>query len=168
MVVALDRSESVDYADRARQVESLAAALTDLRFVAAVQAGWNGRIGLAVMTWSSFERTHVVVPWTAIGSREDAAAIVAVMRDYEAVGADAGHKPQTDVSLALSVGVRMLREAPFPTTRRIIHVIGDGIDNFGGDAFIDRHLQLAQDITIKDRKSTRLTSSNYSATRMPT
>src|SRR3546814_9617974 len=56
MVVALDRSESVDYADRARQVESLAAALTDLRFVADVQAGWNGRIGLAVMTWSSFER----------------------------------------------------------------------------------------------------------------
>ncbi|HEY9568993.1 MAG TPA: DUF1194 domain-containing protein, partial [Thalassobaculum sp.] len=148
MVVALDRSESVDYADRARQVESLAAALTDLRFVAAVQAGWNGRIGLAVMTWSSFERTHVVVPWTAIGSREDAAAIVAVMRDYEAVGADAGHKPQTDVSLALSVGVRMLREAPFPTTRRIINVIGDGIDNFGGDAFIDRDLALAQDITI--------------------
>src|SRR3546814_7226878 len=100
------------------------------------------------MTWSSFERTHVVVPWTAIGSREDAAAIVAVMRDYEAVGADAGHKPQTDVSLALGVGVRMLREAPFPTTRRIINVIGDGIDNFGGDAFIDRALALAQDITI--------------------
>src|SRR3546814_4585406 len=38
--------------------------------------------------------------------------------------------------------------APFPTTRRIINVIGDGIDNFGGDAFIDRDLALAQDITI--------------------
>src|SRR3546814_13167915 len=115
MVVALDRSESVDYADRARQVESLAAALTDLRFVAAVQAGWNGRIGLAVMTWSSFERAHVVVPWTAIGSREDAAAIVAVMRDYEAVGADAGHQPQTAASPGRRAGGRTLTEAPGPT-----------------------------------------------------
>src|SRR3546814_5672058 len=100
------------------------------------------------MPWSSCELTHVGVPRTALGSLEDAAAIVAVMRDYEAVGADAWHKPQTDVSLALSVGVRMLREAPFPTTRRIINVIGDVIDNFGGDTFIDRDLALAQDITI--------------------
>src|SRR3546814_15621239 len=53
MVVALDRSESVDYDDRGRQDESRAAAMTDLRFVAAVQAGWNGRNGLAGMTWRS-------------------------------------------------------------------------------------------------------------------
>src|SRR3546814_9753539 len=98
------------------------------------------------MPWSSCELTHVGVPRTALGSLEDAAAIVAGMRDYEAVGADAGHRPQTDVSLALSVGVRMLRGAPFPTTRRIINVIGDGIDNFGGDAFLDRHLALAHEI----------------------
>lgn len=148
MVVALDRSESVGFEDRARQVESLAAALTDPRFVAAVKAGWHGRLGFSVMTWSSFERTHVVVPWTAIGGREDSDRIVATMRDYEAVGADAGHKPQTDISLAISVGMRMLEEAPFQATKRIINVIGDGIDNFGGDTFIDRDLALEQDVTI--------------------
>lgn len=148
MVVALDRSESVGFEDRTRQVESLAAALTDPRFVAAVKAGWHGRLGIAVMTWSSFERTHVVVPWTAIGGKDDSDRIVATMREYEAVGADAEHKPQTDISLALSVGLRMLEEAPFQATKRIINVIGDGIDNFGGDAFIDRDIALEQDITI--------------------
>lgn len=148
MVVALDRSESVGFEDRHRQVESLAAALVDPRFVAAVKAGWHGRLGLTVMTWSSFERTHVVVPWTAIGSREDADRVVAAMRDYEAVGADAEHKPQTDISLAISAGMRLLSEAPFDATKRIINVIGDGIDNFGGDAFIDRDLALENDVTI--------------------
>lgn len=148
MVVALDRSESVGFEDRHRQIESLAAALVDPRFVAAVKAGWHGRLGLTVMTWSSFERTHVVVPWTAIGGREDSDRVVAVMRDYEAVGTDAEHKPQTDVSLAISGGLRLLGEAPFDAPKRIINVIGDGIDNFGGDAFIDRDLALESDVTI--------------------
>ncbi len=93
MVVALDRSESVDLDERTAQAESLAAALTDPRFVAAVRAGWQGRIGIAVMTWSSFNRTQVVVPWTVIAGDDDAAGIVAILRDYQASGGDVEHRP---------------------------------------------------------------------------
>lgn len=148
MVVALDRSESVDLNARTQQVESLAAALTDPRFVAAVRAGWQGRIGLAVLTWSSFDRTRVVVPWTVLDGPEASAAIVETLRDYQARGADIEHKPQTDIALALSAGMRMLGAAPFQATKQILNVIADGIDNFGREAFIDRDLALNHGITI--------------------
>lgn len=148
MVIALDRSESVDLTERTAQVESLSAALTDPRFVAAVRAGWQGRIGVAVLTWSSFNRTQTVVPWTVIASRENSDAVVATLRDYQARGGDVDHKPQTDIALALGAGTAMLDAAPFPATKRILNVISDGIDNFGREAFVDRDEALAQGITI--------------------
>ena len=76
MVVALDRSESVELLDRTAQIESLAAALADTRFLASVRSGWQGRIGLSVMTWSSFDRTQVVVPWTVIAGLPDSEAVI--------------------------------------------------------------------------------------------
>jgi hypothetical protein len=148
MVVALDRSESVDLKARAAQVESLTAALADPRFLAAVRAGWHGRIGLSVITWSSFERTHVVLPWTLIDGAAVIADAVATIDEYQVRGADAGHKPQTDIALALSAGTRMMDSAPFQATKRILNVIADGVDNFGREAFIDRDLALAHGITI--------------------
>ena len=148
MVVALDRSESVDLTERTAQNESLAAALTDPRFMAAVKGGWQGRIGIAVMTWSSFNRTQVVVPWTVIAERRDSDAVVAMLRDYQVRGGDVEHRPQTDIALALGVGSEMLDAAPFPATKRILNIISDGIDNFGREAFVDRDEALAHGITI--------------------
>jgi len=148
MVVALDRSESVDLNERTAQAESLAAALVDPRFVAAVRAGWQGRIGIAVMTWSSFNRTQVVVPWTVIAGDQDAAGIVAILRDYQASGGDVEHRPQTDIALALGAGMALLTAAPFQASKQILNVISDGIDNFGREAFVDRDEALAHGITI--------------------
>lgn len=148
MVVALDRSESVDLDERTAQVESLSAALLDPRFIAAVRAGWQGRIGIAVMTWSSFNRTQVVVPWTVIAGDDDTAGIVGILRDYQASGGDVEHRPQTDIALALGAGVELLDAAPFQAPKRILNVISDGIDNFGREAFVDRDLALEHGITI--------------------
>lgn len=148
MVIALDRSESVSITDRTAQVESLVAALTDPRFVAAVRAGWQGRIGITVMTWSSFERTQVVVPWTLFAGEADAAGIIVTLRDYQASGGDVSHKPQTDIALALGAGAQLMDQAPFPTTKRILNIISDGIDNFGREAFVDRDLALEHGIII--------------------
>lgn len=148
IVVALDRSESVGLDDRAAQAESLAQALVDPRLLAIVKAGWHGRIGLAVMTWSSFKRTHVVVPWTVLSDRAAIDRVVDTMREYEMRGADAEHKPQTDIALALAVGTHMLTTAPFPTAKRILNIISDGVDNFGREASIDRDIALAEGITI--------------------
>jgi hypothetical protein len=148
MVVALDRSESVELLDRTAQVEALATALTDPRFMATVRGGWQGRIGIAVMTWSSFDRTQVVVPWTMISGLRDSEAVIAIMRDYEARGGDFKHKPQTDIALALGAGMQLLEAAPFPASKRILNVISDGVDNFGREAFVERDQALAQGITI--------------------
>lgn len=148
MVVALDRSESVELLDRTAQIESLAAALTDPRFLASVRSGWQGRIGLSVMTWSSFDRTQVVVPWTVIAGMPDSEAVIGILRDYEVRGGDFTHKPQTDIALALGVGMQMLDAAPFPSSKRILNVISDGVDNFGRVAFIERDEALAHGITI--------------------
>ena len=67
MVVAFDRSESIDDEERKAQVAGLIYALTNPDVLGAIQAGWIGQIGLSVVTWSSFRQTEVLLPWTSIG-----------------------------------------------------------------------------------------------------
>lgn len=148
MVVAIDRSESVDRAERRAQIDSLAGTLLDPRFLQAVRGSWHGRIGFAVMTWSSFNRTHVVVPWMIIDGRRSAEQAVDRIRAYQLGGRDGDHKTQTDIALALEVGANLLRAAPFRGIKSVLNVVSDGIDNFGREAFIDRDLALAEGYTI--------------------
>jgi hypothetical protein len=148
IVVSLDRSESIDREDASAQITGLIHALNHPRFLAAVQSGAHGRIGLSVLTWSSFGRHDVILPWTQIAGAASAARAAKVLaldfdRELQAV-----HGTQTDVAFGIELGTQQMAELPWPAQQRVINMVGDGISNIGRVAIVDRDAALAQGITV--------------------
>lgn len=148
MVVAFDRSESIDTVERRAQIDSLSAALMDPRFMESVSSGYHGKIGLTVMAWSSFARVEVILPWIEITNRADAEEAVRRIEWHHAKDADVSHGKQTDIALAIASSVDLLDQAPFFGSKQVINIISDGVDNFGRLAMVDRDLALDKGITI--------------------
>ena len=148
IVVSLDRSESIDRDEASAQISGLIYALSHPRFLAAVQSGVNGRIGLSVVTWSSFGRHDVILPWVRIAdaaSAADAAEVLAQDFERDIVTM---HGTQTDVGFGIEVGVERMRALPWDASQRVINMVGDGISNIGRVAVVDRDAALQQGITV--------------------
>lgn len=148
MVVALDRSESIDLQDRARQIDGLVHVLRHRRFIDAVRSGWHGRIALSVITWSSFDRTQVVLPWVVLERPSDFGLAIDHLIRQQAMFSDAQHGPQTDIALGIGTAVEMLRAAPTLGVKQVINMVADGVDNSGRVAIVDRDEAIEQGITI--------------------
>ena len=69
MVVAFDRSESIDTEERRAQIASLSEALLDQRFIDSVSSGYHGKLGISVMAWSSFSQVEMILPPEHHGQR---------------------------------------------------------------------------------------------------
>jgi len=148
IAVSLDRSESIDAEDAEAQINGLIYALRHSRFRDAVAAGPRGRIGLSVVTWSSFGRYQVILPWMQVAGREDAALAAEILElDFDRQRA-ARHGTQTDVAFAIEVGLKQLDQLPWTASQQVINVVADGISNIGRVASVDRDLALARGITV--------------------
>ena len=148
MVVALDRSESISLEEAAQQIEGLAHALRDPRFAASVSSGWEGRIGISVVTWSSFGKTRELVPWTVLTGREDALGLAAVLErqlDNPPLLLDGS---QTDLALGIRTANKALRAAPFPTVKEVINIVSDGISNIGNVPNVARDAAVGEGVVI--------------------
>ena len=148
IVVSLDRSESIDREDATAQITGLTYALRHPRFLAAVRSGVHGRIGLSVLTWSSFGRNDIILPWMQISGSESAMRAADVLaldlqRDLETM-----HGTQTDVAFGIELGTQQMAALPWPAEQRVINMVGDGISNIGRVAVVDRDAALAQGITV--------------------
>lgn len=149
MVIAFDRSESIDTEERRAQIDSLAAALLDQRFIDSVTSGYHGRLGITVMAWSSFAQTETILPWIEIAGRADAEEAVRRIEWHHAKDPDIRHGKQTDIALAIASAVDLLDRAPFFGSKQVVNIISDGVDNFGRFPMVDRDLALDKGITIK-------------------
>lgn len=148
IVVSLDRSESIDAEDAKAQIHGLIYALRHSRFRDAVAAGPRGRIGLSVVTWSSFGRHQVILPWMQVAGRDDAALAAEILElDFDRQRI-ARHGTQTDVAFAIEVGLKQLDQLPWMASQRVINVVADGISNIGRVASVDRDLALARGVTV--------------------
>lgn len=148
IVVSLDRSESIDADDAKAQIHGLIYALRHPRLRNAVAAGPYGRIGLSVVTWSSFGRHQVILPWMQVASGTDAelaAEILDLDFDRQRI---ARHGTQTDVAFAIEVGLQQLEHLPWAASQQVINVVADGISNIGRVASVDRDLALARGVTV--------------------
>ncbi len=148
MVVAFDRSESIDEEDRKAQVRGLIYALTDPAVLQAIESGSIGEIGLSVVTWSSFNRTGVLLPWTIIGGKEDAERAGAWMLAGEAEANQVQHGKQTDIGLGIRTAVDQLAVAPWFGAKQVINLVADGVSNIGHVAMVDRDRAVGQGITV--------------------
>ena len=148
IVVSLDRSESIDVEDARAQIDGLVFTLRNARFHDAVTAGWSGRIALSVVTWSSFGRHEVILPWMQIAGAGDAEVAAVILELDYARQRVARHGSQTDVAFAIEVGMKQLDTLPWAARQSVVNVVADGISNIGRIATVDRDAALARGITV--------------------
>ncbi|MHA1154375.1 MAG: DUF1194 domain-containing protein [Alphaproteobacteria bacterium] len=148
IVVSLDRSESIDAADARAQIDGLVFTLRHSRFRDSVATGWFGRIALTVVTWSSFGRHEVILPWMQVAGVRDADIAATILELDYARQSVARHGTQTDVAFAIEVGMNQLDTLPWQASKSVINVVADGISNIGRVAMADRNLALARGFTV--------------------
>ncbi len=127
LVMAIDASASVSQTVLEGQLEGHAGAFRDPLVHNALQSGFYGRIGVAVMLWSNPTDTNLVIPWRVLESAEDAMTLAA---DIDAIPRDE-RAGSTGLGAALAAGERHIRRAPFRSDRRIIDISSNGFNNIG-------------------------------------
>jgi hypothetical protein len=93
--------------------------------------------------WSGETFQKQIVPWTRIGSLDEAHGWVAAMEMHppRAVG-------WTSISGAIDYARLIFAEAPWTGTRRVLDISGDGVNNSGRDPAAARDAAVAEGITI--------------------
>ncbi len=148
IVVSLDRSESIDADDARTQIDGLVFTLRHSRFRDSVAAGWFGSVALTVVTWSSFGRHEVILPWMQIAGAGDADVAATILELDYARQRVARHGTQTDIAFAIEVGMNQLDTLPWEASKSVINVVADGISNIGRVAMVDRDVALARGFTV--------------------
>ncbi|RYJ01282.1 MAG: DUF1194 domain-containing protein [Acetobacteraceae bacterium] len=143
LVLAVDVSRSVDEDEARLQREGYRNAVSDPAVVEAIRGGMIGAVGLAYVEWAGAEYQRLVLPWLRIASAADATAWSERLAE-----APRASLSWTSISGALDFSLRMLNEAPFEATRRVIDVSGDGVNNSGGAVDVARDRVVAEGITI--------------------
>ncbi len=126
LVLAVDISLSMTAEEQHVQREGYVAAFRSNEVRGAVRQGLIGRIAVTYVEWAGATSQFVVVPWTVIGSPEEAdrfAERLARMPPRRSTW--------TSIAGALDFSVDLLRSSGFEATRRVIDVSGDGPNNQG-------------------------------------
>ncbi|NDG48847.1 MAG: DUF1194 domain-containing protein [Rhodospirillales bacterium] len=139
LVLAVDVSRSIDEDEARLQREGYRAGVCDGRVVEAITRGMLGAIGVAYVEWAGFEYQRLVLPWQRIAGQADANLWAAKLAE-----APRASLSWTSISGGIDFSRRVLAEAPFEATRRVIDVSGDGVNNSG------RGVERARDEAVAD------------------
>ncbi|WP_419898357.1 DUF1194 domain-containing protein [Roseomonas sp. USHLN139] len=143
LVLAVDVSRSVDEDEARLQREGYRAAMTDPRVVEALRGGALGGIAVAYVEWAGAEYQRQVLPWTRIASQAEAESWSAALAE-----APRASLSWTSISGAIDFSLRLLAEAPYEATRRVIDISGDGVNNSGPPVEPLRDQAVAQGVVI--------------------
>jgi Mg-chelatase subunit ChlD len=142
LVLAVDVSASVDYAEFALMIGGLSAAFQDADVVAAAMAGPRGAVAVAVLFWS--EAQDLALPWTRLASRAEGAAMAeALLAAPRLPRAGA-----TALGDGLVAALTLLARCPAPATRQVVDVSGDGAGNRGRASGPVRDVAVAAGVVI--------------------
>lgn len=163
LLTAIDESASVGRHGEWLQYNGLAKAVRSPEFLDAVlRTGAHGRVGFAIVAWSSHGNVRVILPWMVITSAADAgraawlierAARVdrAHWEDVDETGrARAAETPghDTDISATIDAAVRLTVAAPFPSERGVINILANGRDNVGRGPQLATRRAVALGLTV--------------------
>lgn len=143
LYLAVDVSRSMAPAELEIQRRGYAAALRSDEVTAAIRRGLIGEVALTYVEWSGDYAQRVVIPWTAIRTRDEAFAF--------ADSIDAHGRPamwRTSISGALMNAMRSIGSNEFHGLRRVIDISGDGPNNQGSPVTPVRDEVIAAGITI--------------------
>ncbi len=144
LVLAVDASSSVDFAEFDLQARGLAAAFRDPAVHDALRSIGEPGIAVTVLQWAGARRQKLAVPWRRLGDAADAVALaeaLAAMPRYVVRGG-------TAIGDALKVATEVIETNGFEGRRRVIDVSGDGRSNMGRPPGYLRAEAVARGITI--------------------
>ena len=143
LVLAVDVSRSIDEDEARLQREGYRAGISDPRVVEAITRGMIGAIGVAYIEWAGFEFQRQVLPWMRIAGQPDANLWADKLSEAPRVSLS-----WTSISGGIDFSRRVLAEAPYEGTRRVIDVSGDGVNNSGRSVERARDEAVADGVTI--------------------
>ena len=144
LVLALDVSSSVDAREYDLQQRGLANAFRHAKVIDAILAGPNQRIAVSVVQWAGGGEQSVSIPWTTVGSSDEALAFAERLSQTPRRFRDG----VTDIAGIITYSAQHALAGPFATSRRVIDVSGDGIDNVQYSPHRARDAAVAAGITI--------------------
>lgn len=159
LVTAIDVSGSIEPDDERLELEGMAQALVDPRFLQAIARGMHRRIGFVAFTWANGEFVPLV-PWALIGSKADAEQVAGLLRSARgtpllgyAMPDPATVRPwrqghATDVSAAIDHAIEVSAAAPFASWRKIVNICANGTDNVGDGPSAARDRALRQNLIV--------------------
>lgn len=143
LVLAVDVSRSMTPLELEIQRRGYAEALTSDEVWTAIRGGMIGRVALTYMEWAGQFHQRVVVPWTLIETREDAARFAAAITAHFD-----GSMRRTSISGGLEAATIAFEINDFHGLRRVIDISGDGPNNHGRPVLPARSEVLAKGIII--------------------
>jgi hypothetical protein len=143
LVLAIDSSGSVDFAEFELQARGIARAFRDPEVIEAIMGATPNGIAVSVIQWSGRRQHLAVVDWTKV---TDASSAQALATTIEATGRVL--IGETAIADALQFATEKLAQGPYQGARRIIDLSGDGPTNAGGDPDPIRDAAVWAGITI--------------------
>jgi Protein of unknown function (DUF1194) len=143
LVLAVDVSLSVNDERYQLQRDGIAAAFENPDLAKAIAAGPNHAVAVAVLQFSDPDRQFAVIEWTRIASAADAQLLATQIRRT-----GRSSDGLTGMADALLGAQQLLDSVPFPATRRVVDLSGDGMNNVGTQITAARDQLIADGITI--------------------
>lgn len=143
LVLAVDVSRSMDPDEQTLQRQGYVSAFLHPEVIEAIASGALGRIAVTYVEWAGPAYQTVIVPWTIVGSREEAAAFSARI-----AAAPLSREIGTSISGSLLFAAGQFEVSIARGDRQAIDVSGDGPNNMGLPVDLTRDQVLKQGITI--------------------
>jgi hypothetical protein len=143
LVLAVDLSRSMDPGEQELQKQGYVAALTHPEVIAAIRAGFLGRIAVTYIEWGGPYSQEIIAPWTVIDGEDSAVALA-----QRIAAQPFSYLHGTSISGALSFASGLFEGNGFRSTRQVIDVSGDGPNNMGAPVLEARRAVVERGITI--------------------
>lgn len=126
LILAVDISGSIDYAEAQLQRKGYLQALTDPRIIKIITSGERRKISISYIEWAGAHYQKVLAPWMVIRDLASAKAFVASVSKNPVTT-----ERWTSISTAIDFSVRHFDKNPHKGKRRVIDISGDGKNNNG-------------------------------------
>lgn len=131
IVLAVDKSSSIDPATADFQRNGHAAALRSKEVLSAIEGGMMGCIAVTYVEWASVGELDTVLPWTKLCSRLDLDTAADAILHYSNTGFERRGRGGTSLSFAIDISSFLLERWPGHAARKIIDISSNGTNNDG-------------------------------------
>jgi len=143
LVIATDTSRSIDEMEARLQREGVSAALRHPDIITAIQSGYNRRIGVAYIDWSSAPFSQVIVNWRIISDQASGDAYAQALADTPITLGQ-----RTSISDGIDLAMKLLMDGTMQAQRMVVDVSGDGPNNSGRPVTDARDEAIAKGVII--------------------